>query len=128
MFSWLSFGKSILKSKWFWVAITTLVVAIYVSKYTSLVEDVQRAYSQIESLSNALETTNESINTLRKDMALVDKYVVEQREGREQIREELENVREQLEQERKNNEKLQECWGVSHGNAFDGLLPPTTKD
>lgn len=129
--SWLSvlgFGKGLLKSKWFWAAIIVCVIAFYVSRYTGLIQDVERAYAQVSSLSKSLETTNESIDLLRSEMQRIDEYTLERQQSREDIRKELENTRKELERAREKNEELAQCWSVDHGDAFERLRPPATKD
>ena len=47
MIGWINVAKGLLKSKVFWVVATLALVSVYVYKYTSLVEDLQKAYVEV---------------------------------------------------------------------------------
>jgi hypothetical protein len=118
---------SLLKSKWVWVAIVVGVIGWFVLSYSNIKGDLASAYANLQGLTNALETTNESIDLLRSEMERIDRFVVERNESREQLLEQLADTKKQLEEERKNNEDLDRCWDVDHGDAFAGMRTPSEK-
>ena len=121
MIGWLSVGKSLLKSKWVWIAIVVGVIGWFILSYSNIKGDLASAYANLQGLSQSLETTNKSIDKLRSEMDRIDRFVVERNESREQLIKQLADTKKQLEEERKNNEDLDQCWNVPHGNAFDGM-------
>jgi hypothetical protein len=125
MIGWLSVGKSLLKSKWFWAALIVGVVGWFILSYSNIKGDLASAYANLQGLSQSLETTNKSIDKLRSEMERVDRFVVERNESREELLKQLADTKKQLEEERKNNEDLDQCWNVPHGNAFDGMRTPS---
>jgi len=128
--SWLGvlgIGKSLLKSKFFWVAIIFIIISVYVWKYTSLTKDLQSAYADLQGLSSALETTNKSLDNLQSELKRVDKFTQQREEGRDSVRAEIEQLREQLRKERENNERLQECYSVPLSDELVKRLQPVPK-
>ena len=129
--NWLSLlglGKSLFKSKWFLIALIVGVIGWFTWSYSGLKESLAEAYANLQGVTKALETTNESIDKLRSEMERIDTYTLERQESRESIRAELNSLREELRKERESNEELSQCWDVDHGDAFRGMQAPSNRN
>lgn len=118
---WLNLIKTLSKSKLFWVAIIVVSLGLFMWHYGGLYEKLGSAYATVTNLTNALETTNKSIQELQKEIDRIDEYVQVRKENREAIHQELNSLKQELLKERNQNESLQECWDVDLGEYADRL-------
>lgn len=108
----------VFKSKWTWIAIVTMSLLAFIWHYGGLKEDLANAYARVSSLVQALETSNESIARMERELARIDGYILERESERKDIQKEFENIRNEFERERQRNEAFNMCWDVPFSPDF----------
>ena len=78
----------------------------------SLQETVGSLQSEKSQLVESLETTRNSVFTLKAQMQLSDEIAEDQKEKRRKLTQEIDSLENALEAEKKNNPKLEECLNV----------------
>lgn len=92
----------------------------------SLQETVGSLQSEKSQLVESLETTRNSVFTLKAQMQLSDEIAEDQKEKRRQLTQEINSLEDSLEAEKKNNPKLQDCLNVQMPEFTKQLKEQTT--
>lgn len=109
---------ALLKSKWLWITIIVSSLIGFTYHYGNLKENLANAYNSVTSITTALQTANESMQRLEKQMEILDQKLIERQELRDDVIDEYNKQLQYLTQERKSNVSLDKCWDVSFSDDY----------